>query len=157
MPEPRSAKACPSYECKPGAGLLGVVLPDGRVAFSSETVTINDEFVKTASVGRAPENRFRFTGPCVHRRCGHWTGDACGLIRSLVASEQANGERGTSPEVCPIKSTCRWYAEHADAACAICPSVVRGVASGEAEPTPSPHHPLEINHADHQPGPEDSR
>lgn len=116
-------KLCPSHHCQEGAILLGVVTGDGRVAFSSDRIVVNEEFVQIARAGRTPEKRFRFGGKCVQSGCRQWTGKRCGLIDSIVEAAKPEVANATLPE-CSIRSECRWFYQSGDEACAICPEVI---------------------------------
>jgi hypothetical protein len=114
---------CPSAPCHEGAILVGIVMPDGRVAFASDRVVVDGEFVQIARQGRSPESRFRFGSACAKSGCAQWTGERCGVIDSVL--EAAPGEAGASelPE-CSIRHQCRWFNQRGAAACAVCPEVL---------------------------------
>lgn len=116
-------KLCPSYSCQPGAILLGIVMRDGRVAFSSDQLIINEEFVQIAREGRTPEKRFRFGGQCVQNGCRQWTGNRCGVIDKITDTANMNVESAALPE-CSIRSECRWFYQSGAEACAVCPEIV---------------------------------
>ncbi|HVE60086.1 MAG TPA: hypothetical protein VNB22_24945, partial [Pyrinomonadaceae bacterium] len=101
-------KLCPSHTCEKGAILLGIVMRDGRVAFSSDRIIVNEEFVQIARAGRAPEKRFRFGGQCVQSGCGQWTGKRCGVIDSITETADIDVESAELPE-CSIRPECRWF------------------------------------------------
>lgn len=140
MPEPEApAKGalCPSYRMEPGAILLGVVEADGLVAYLDELVVVSPEFVQTASEGRAPEQRFRFSGTCIQGGCGQWDrgGRRCGLIGELTA--QAGPREVTPPgdlPECVIRPRCRWFNQQGAPACAVCPEVTRDLGTTAAPP-----------------------
>lgn len=127
--------SCPSAECRPGSVLLGIVLPNGRVAFSRDKVVIDAAFVEAAHEGRPPEQRFRFAGSCVESGCRQWAGHGCGLIDRLV-SEGADEPPPPSLPNCSVRDSCRWYDQHRHRACAVCPEVV---TDGMAELPPQVH------------------
>lgn len=133
---------CPSSECRPGAQLLGVVLPNGRVAFTSKAIPIDEEFVRVAHEGRPPEQRFRFTTPCAERGCRQWAENRCGVIDRLLAIAKERGEDEAMlaarplPD-CAIRPDCRWFRQRGAAACAVCPDVVTDVTGSNAELPPS--------------------
>ena len=54
----RTGILCPSARMKEGGTLLGIVMPNGRVAFSPDRIEVNREFVVNANEGRSPEKRF---------------------------------------------------------------------------------------------------
>lgn len=114
---------CPSARLKEGAVLLGVVMPDGRVAFAGDRLIVNDGFVLDALEGRVRETRFRFAGPCVQGGCAHWTGGRCGAFDSVVGEVSSSAEKPLLPE-CSIRLQCRWFQQTGSDACSACPVVV---------------------------------
>lgn len=114
---------CPSHHCKPGTVLLGIVMPDGRVAYSSDKIVVTDEFVDIASQGRSPEKRFRFAGKCIKSGCKQWDTDRCGVIDSVLEFAPAINGEFELPE-CSIRPQCRWFQQNGAKACQICPEVV---------------------------------
>jgi hypothetical protein len=116
-------KLCPSHNCQEGAILLGVVMRDGRAAFSADRIIVNEELVQIARTGRTPEKRFRFGGQRVTSGCRQWTGKRCGVIDSIVESVDINMEIADLPE-CSIRPECRWFYQSGAEACAICPEVI---------------------------------
>jgi hypothetical protein len=118
---------CPSAACEEGAVLLGIVGRDGVVAYLKPAMPIDADFVREARRGRLPEMRFRFAQGCVENRCVQWTGCRCGLIdKALVSSDGArvaNISQGSLPN-CAVRATCRWYAQAAARACAVCPFII---------------------------------
>jgi hypothetical protein len=115
------AVLCPSFGCEAGAMLIGIILPNGRVAFAADKIVIDQEFVAAAREGRSAESRFRFAGPCVRTGCRQWTGERCGVIDRLLPLNQS--ESNELPE-CAIRPQCRWFRQSGPAACAICPEVI---------------------------------
>jgi hypothetical protein len=125
---------CPSAHCEDGAILLGIVIADGRVAFASDRIVVDEEFVRIAHQGRSPEMRFRFSAPCVKAACRQWTGERCGVIDAIL-DHLTPGEPGDPLPACSIRSQCRWYKQSGPRACCVCPLVVtdsRDPADGEA-------------------------
>ena len=126
---------CPSYRCESGAVLLGIVQSDGHVAIAGERIEIDESFVESAKLGRAPEGRFRFAGKCAQSGCTYWSqGARCDVIDRVLG---ILGPKGSAEELpaCAIRSQCRWYIQIGAAACAVCPEVVtnRGLADRESE------------------------
>jgi len=120
----RQAKACPSALCQEGAVLLGVVAPDGRVAFIQPPTRIDAAFVERArSLGR-PERRFRFSSPCVETACPQWTGAGCGVVDHVLEEITPTSFAATALPACAIRRWCRWHAQRGAAACAVCPRVI---------------------------------
>lgn len=96
-------------------------MPDGRVAFTSDRLEVDSQFVQAAATGRAAEKRFRFASNCVRSGCKQWTGSRCGVIDTVMA--EATEEQTTLPE-CSIRAECRWFLQSGNAACAVCPLVI---------------------------------
>jgi hypothetical protein len=121
-----SAILCPSWACEPGASLIGIVLPNGTVAFSKERIVIDAAFVEVARQGRTPEKRFRFSSACKRAACIQWADDRCG-IADVIVREHEDALRPNAPFVlpeCSIRPRCRWHLQSGDAACRACPEVV---------------------------------
>jgi len=125
-----SDRLCPSARCEEGAILLGIVGKDGVVGYVSPLITVDQDFVRQAHKGRAPEKRFRFSQPCIEGGCRQWTGSRCGVIdRALQATEEADTPDvwdGVLPK-CSIRSRCRWFAQVGRRACTVCPLVMTDV------------------------------
>ena len=124
---------CPSSNCLEGAILVGIVMPDGRVAFASDRIVVNEDFVQAAREGRSPEKRFRFSTPCVKGGCAQWTGERCGVIDRVLA-EGASDSAPVELPACSIRPQCRWFQQSGAAACAACPEVV---TDGRVEAAPA--------------------
>lgn len=127
---------CPSSKCEEGAILLGIVMPDGRVAFASDRIEINAEFVRSAREGRPPEKRFRFSGPCVQSGCRQWDGNRCTVI-DVVLQEAKQTKIPELPD-CSIRSQCRWYSQRGSSACFVCPEVVTDMKVDAGSPVREP-------------------
>jgi hypothetical protein len=123
--DPEREPLCPSARCEDGAILLGIVAEDGRVAYITPELRIDADFVARASQGRTPERRFRFAQPCATHGCGHWTGQRCGLVETLVESRP--DERPDGLPHCAIRRDCRWFAQQGRDACGVCPLVLHEV------------------------------
>ena len=108
---------------KQGAVLLGIVMPDGRIAFAPDRLEVNSEFIGSAQEGRSPEKRFRFAAPCVQDGCLQWTGKRCGVIDEVL--QETKGETsGRELPNCSIRTDCRWYHQAGARACDVCPLVI---------------------------------
>ena len=130
-------KTCPSAPCKEGALLLGVVAPDGTVAYVQPPTRVSAEFADRARSLGHPERRFRFASTCVEAGCPQWTGSGCGVIDITIgppphgspatkppAAEAKPGAARAALPACVIRRSCRWYAQRGPAACAVCPLIV---------------------------------
>ncbi|MBI5145818.1 MAG: hypothetical protein HZA84_01195 [Thaumarchaeota archaeon] len=115
---------CPSAKCDDGAILLGVVQKNGHIAFLSEKLTVNNEFIQIAHKGRMPEKRFRFANTCVMSGCKQWTGKRCSVIDEVIKVILDTVEEPNEIPDCSIRSQCRWYSQCGAKACAVCPEVV---------------------------------
>lgn len=114
---------CPSARCESGAILLGIVLPDGKVAFARDRVVVDESFVQIARSGRAPESRFRFSTSCARDACKQWTGERCGVI-DIVLGHWGDNEVLPPLSECSIRPQCRWYQQVGRSACSVCPLVI---------------------------------
>ena len=124
---------CPSARAKEGAALIGIVMGDGRVAFSADRLVVNPGFLENASAGRAPEKRFRFGDLCVQSGCRQWTGTRCGVIDEVL-EHVPEEEKSRELPACSIRPQCRWYNQVGAEACRVCSLVVTDCLD-EAEPT----------------------
>lgn len=119
---------CPSAGCHEGAILLGIVCPDGRVAFAEGRTIVDREFVSVATGEgcRAPERRFRFSSPCAQGACRQWIGAQCGVIAGAMEEARAQGHQAREHELpeCAIRSDCRWFLQSGADACAVCELIV---------------------------------
>jgi hypothetical protein len=123
-PAPRS---CPSALCEEDALLLGVVVPDGTVAYVQPPTRISADFVARARARGHPERWFRFSTACREAACHQWTGTGCGVIDVVIGDrpEDAPAEQpGAGLPACGIRRTCRWFVQHGAAACAVCPQII---------------------------------
>lgn len=118
---------CPSYVCKPGAQLYGIVNKNGFIDYLKATMEINETFVQEASKGREPEKRFRFAGNCAKSGCKQWDqeGKQCGLIDQVI--ELFDHSIPDQLQDCPIRSRCRWFRQRKGLACAQCSEVIRNM------------------------------
>jgi hypothetical protein len=108
-------------------------MPNGRVAFSSEQIIVDQEFVQIASEGRPPEKRFRFGGLCAQGGCQQWTGSRCGVIDTVMETLSNGKDTPVLPD-CSIRSQCRWFFQSGADACAVCPEVITDLQVDSAEP-----------------------
>ncbi|HTY85316.1 MAG TPA: hypothetical protein VMB19_13930 [Silvibacterium sp.] len=119
-----SAILCPSWKCESGASLIGIVLPNGTVAFSKERIVIDDAFVEVARQGRSPEKRFRFSSTCKRAACQQWADNRCGIADLIVGTHQNRTEESFELPECSIRPRCRWHLQRGDEACRACPEVI---------------------------------
>jgi hypothetical protein len=119
-------RTCPSARCEEGAVLVGIVSPDGMVAYITPQVRVDQPFVERARQGRTPEARFRFAQPCIESGCGHWVADRCDVIEQAVQSPKLSRPADGSQPLprCSIRASCRWFAQRGSEACAVCSLVV---------------------------------
>jgi hypothetical protein len=119
---------CPSATCEAGAILVGIVLPNGKVAVSSTEMVVDADFVKIARSGRPPEARFRFGSKCASGGCGNWSGQKCQVIEKVREEVDRTIQQGTTGHVlpsCAIRDRCRWFSQQGAGACYYCEFVVR--------------------------------
>jgi hypothetical protein len=129
---------CPSAPLATATHLIGLVRPDGRVAFISPPLEVTDEVVAAASDGPTPETRLRFAGPCLEGRCAQWTGSRCSVADAVVdelAHVVAAEGRDRGPlRPCALRRSCRWFDQRGAAACRACPLVVTDTRLSPAQP-----------------------
>jgi hypothetical protein len=129
---------CPSSPIHEGAILVGIVMRDGRVAFASDRIVVDAEFVRIAREGDSPEARFRFGSACAKTGCAQWSGERCGVIdRVMDEAAAGTGEPQQLPE-CSIRPQCRWFHQRGAAACAVCPEVITDMREDIEEHAASP-------------------
>lgn len=115
-------RTCPSARCAPGARVLGMVQPDGRVALLRTPLPVDEDDCARLSARGTPEAGMRFADRCVEGRCQQWTGHSCGVIERVLSALAPDLPASLPP--CPIRAECRWYGQEGGAACAVCPQVV---------------------------------
>jgi len=118
-------RSCPSAPAAPGARLLGLLGPDGRVHNLKSVVTVDAGFLEAASEAGPVEARMRFASRCQTSGCAQWTGSRCGVIDKALKHIEAAlpVEAGALPP-CTIRSDCRWYAQTGPKACGACSYIV---------------------------------
>ncbi|HEV2124724.1 MAG TPA: hypothetical protein VGW38_18410, partial [Chloroflexota bacterium] len=84
----RQTVLCPSARCEEGAGLFGIVQPDGKVGYLGGEIRVDEEFVVKTKAGRSPEKRFRFSNRCIEAGCRQWTGSRCGVADKVMAEAE---------------------------------------------------------------------
>lgn len=109
---------CPCARREPGAHLLGVVQPNGRVKFLPPGITVDEE---TARLDRPSEVQFRYSSPCKEDACLHWRDRRCTALDEVRAHFAPFAL--TVSASCSIRPQCRWHQQAGDAACAVCPLV----------------------------------
>jgi hypothetical protein len=117
--------------------LLGVVGEEGRVRYLGSPLVVDDEFLRQAERGRAPEKRFRFADRCVQSGCVFWNGQSCDVART-AASHVAAPDSGHLERLprCGIRANCRWFAQEGADACRACPLVITDVGEAMAVAPP---------------------
>jgi hypothetical protein len=134
-PMSESAILCPSWRCEAGASLIGIILPNGSVAFSKDRIVVDDAFVEIARQGRSPEKRFRFSSTCKRAACVQWADGKCSISEIIVRDHQERHPDSNEPFVlpeCSIRPHCRWHLQSGDEACRACPEVITDQSSERA-------------------------
>lgn len=116
--EKRESILCPCARREPGASLLGVVQPSGRVKFLPAGIRVDEE---TARLERPSEVQFRYSAPCRQSVCLHWRNRSCTALDEV--REHFASFAVTSTPSCAIRPQCLWHRQAGDAACAVCPLV----------------------------------
>ena len=128
--------SCPSAPAAPGALLLGLLGPEGRIHNLRTPVRVDAQFLELASEDGPPEARMRFAGRCQTGACAQWTGTRCGVIDRAMAhleAEIALPVPANGPP-CVIRADCRWFAQRGPKACGTCAYIVtetRGAIAAE--------------------------
>lgn len=129
MPEGKRAPGlkCPSAQADMAdAQVLGVVEhgDEGpRLSYLAAHQPATPEILEMT--GTAPVLQvLRLAATCEEKRCTHFDGAHCGLVRRIV--ESLDPVADTLPP-CAIRRDCRWYAEEGRPACLRCPQVVTEV------------------------------
>jgi hypothetical protein len=122
----RSAQyACPSAPAEPGAGLLGVLGPDGKIHNLRTLMPVDEDFLAAVRLRGAPEERMRFSNRCQTSGCSQWTGTRCGVIdRAMKEMEVPGAPPADSLPPCSIRGSCRWFAQNGPKACHTCAFIV---------------------------------
>lgn len=115
---------CPSAPADAKAILLGVIQPDGSVAFIKDRMKVTREFLDIVAKGRTPETRFRFSAPCIGGACKQWVNGGCSLPDRLPDMMPRSEVRDAPLPSCSIRSQCRWFDQRGAEACRICPMVI---------------------------------
>lgn len=109
-----------------------MVNEDGTVGLLKDPLEIDQAFIDEVSAdGMRPEQRFRFTAPCVEERCSQWNGCKCTVpdqVRVFVGPEDEHSLRP-----CGIRSACRWFKQEGPEACRLCPFVITDTRGDEVE------------------------
>jgi len=109
---------CPCARREPGASLLGVVQPGGRVKFLPSGLIVDEA---TARLDRPSEVQFRYSSACREGSCLHWRARRCTALDEV--RDHLAPFALTDIASCSIRPQCRWHFQAGDAACAVCPLV----------------------------------
>ncbi|WP_235296195.1 hypothetical protein [Portibacter marinus] len=109
-------KSCPSAPYKKGHSVFG--------KFEGNTLQYLEELdvIESGDLEFGKHENVRATMPCVTKGCINWNGNKCTVPDQM--SHYFNPVQDLSAvENCPIRSSCRWYAQDGDRACSICPLI----------------------------------
>jgi hypothetical protein len=125
-PEDDVPRSCPSAPAAPGARLLGLLGPDGRVHNLKSVMTVDAGFLEAAAEAGPVEARMRFASRCQTSGCAQWTGSRCGVIDRALAHIEAvlPVAEGWPLPPCTIRQDCRWFAQTGVKACGACSYIV---------------------------------
>lgn len=123
---------CPSSQCKDGAIVLGIVLPNQTIAYADQRYKIDASQVAEMQHNAInPEKRFRFSSPCAQCGCAQWvngkSGGKCGVIEEVLEAPRPEFLPKALPE-CSIRSQCRWFLQRGEEACSVCRFVITDTA-----------------------------
>ncbi len=122
-------RTCPSARCAPGAVLLAVAGPDGRMQPLRTAMTVDADFVAAAAAQGAPEARMRFAAPCATSGCAQWGDGGCSVIGRVLDHLRLPQEAEEPLRPCLIRGDCRWFAQEGARACGPCTMVVTDQAA----------------------------
>ena len=91
-----------------------------EVVYFSEELPVTPELIAMCAPV-APTEVFRFAAPCQGNKCQHFDGAECRLVNNLVQIS-IGSKQDLKP--CPIRTSCRWFAQQGAAACARCTEIV---------------------------------
>lgn len=105
-------RTCPSYPDAQSGTAFAVRKADGVLRFIDEHTPADVE---------RPTTPVRSYGPCLKIRCVYWSGH-CSLGAQIaeISIRRALTDTTSASKACPIRGTCRWYAENGATACAGC-------------------------------------
>ena len=112
---------CPSAKAEPGAAVIGVLGPDGRVGYLRDWLETDQEVIEDVSREGLPEQRYRFANSCVEHKCAQWNGK-CTIIERVSEAMTPIEEHSLQP--CAIRTACRWFRQKGPDACRLCPMVI---------------------------------
>jgi len=101
-------------------GVIGGSSASVEVVYLSEELPVTPELIAMCAPV-SPTEVFRFAAPCQGNRCQHFDGADCTLVNNLV--QISHGPTQDLKE-CPIRTSCRWFAQQGAAACARCTEIV---------------------------------
>lgn len=109
-----------------GATLFGLIVgtPDRpETAYLDTAQAVTPELLALAEPA-SPTEVFRFGSRCIAKACGHFDHDRemCRFGEKTVRMAPVVVNQLPT---CAIRSSCRWWHQHAEAACLRCPQVVR--------------------------------
>lgn len=107
----------------PEARVFGIVTGSEaapEVAWLENVVPVTPELLRKTG-GIEPQRILRVAVKCQEAQCVHFDGTNCRLAERVIAHLPAVAD-GLHP--CPIRTTCRWFAQEGRAACSRCPQVV---------------------------------
>lgn len=123
-------RTCPSSPAAPGAVLLGIAGPSGRIGYLTPPIRVDESLLEDLRADGPPEQRMRFADRCQTSACIHWSGSACSLVDRVIQSAEAavdetpDADGDDALPMCSIRASCRWFAQRSRAACAVCPLVL---------------------------------
>ncbi|MEV6983242.1 hypothetical protein AB0M95_18550 [Sphaerisporangium sp. NPDC051017] len=137
MTVPGDGPVCPSADARPGATLLGILGPRGRVVFLPQGPRVTEDLLAGLAATSSPvEARHRFAAPCVARGCAFWDDGRCRAADVAAAEFPRDNSMAELPE-CGIRDRCRWFFQSGAEACRVCVHVTTAAVSESAGPVPS--------------------
>jgi hypothetical protein len=124
---------CPSSQpTEKGARIFGVIAADAgapSVAYLEEAVPLDPALLqRTAPLD--PTQVLRLAAPCATHECPHFASERCSLAEKIAAVLPPSIDR-IAP--CPIRKTCRWFAQEGVGICLRCAGIVTAIDRPSAE------------------------
>jgi len=115
---------CPSSPIDVGGQLIGIVLKNGLIAYSTEECYVDEDLFDSLTELDSAEKMFRFASPCRQSGCRQWISDHCGVAKDLVLMNREIEQVKSTLPACVIRDHCRWFVQEQEKACAVCKYVI---------------------------------
>lgn len=114
------SKSCPSAPFKKGNSVFAIFEGD-QMTFTDSMIPITEALMSESSFF-SEKTEVRTTMKCVTKGCINWNGKKCTVPDQMSYFFQPLEEISAFKN-CPLKTTCRWYAQDGEQSCSICPLI----------------------------------